>query len=79
MYLDTALFIAGFCSLMTFGLLAYVLKIRQETQGIIYMLMICVYWYAYWFGLDQYREMRYQQALDSQQQHSQCAEFVRQV
>lgn len=79
MYLDTALFISGFCSLMTFGMLAYVLKIRQETQGIIYMLMICGYLYAYLLGLDQYREMRYQKALDSQQQYSQCAEFVRQV
>jgi hypothetical protein len=79
MYLSTALFVTGFSCLIAFGLLAYVFNIKQQTQGIIFMLMICVYLYTYLFGLDQYRESHYQKALDSQQQFSQCAEFVRQI
>ena len=79
MYLDTALFAIAFCGLIVFGLLTYVLKIRQETQGIMVILIIAGYLYAYLFGLNQYREMRYQKALDSHQQQSQCAEFIRLV
>lgn len=79
MYLDTALFVIAFCSLIVFGLLAYVLKIKHETQGIMVMMMFFGYLYAYLFGLNQYREMRYQKALDSHQQQSQCAKFIRHV
>jgi hypothetical protein len=79
MYLDTALLIAGFGSLLLFGLIAYGLKISQNTQSMIILLMICSFMYMYLFGLDRYRESNYQKALDAPQQISTCAVFVRQI
>ena len=79
MYLDTALFLAGLASLLLFGLVAYGLKISQNTQSMIILLMICGFMYMYLFGLDRYRESNYQKALDTPQQTSTCAVFVRQI
>lgn len=79
MYLDTALFLAGLGSLLLFGLVAYGLKISQNTQSMIILLMICGFMYMYLFGLDQYLESNYQKALDTPQQTTTCAVFVRQI
>ena len=79
MYLDTALFITSFGSLILFGLVAYGLKMSQNTQSIIILVMICGFMYMYLFGLDLYRESNYQKALDTPLQNYTCAIFVRQI
>lgn len=79
MYLDQLIFLIGLCSLLAMWPVFALLKPNYRTQAIIILWLICSYFYVYLFGLNQYREMRYQKALDSHQQQSQCAEFIRLV
>lgn len=79
MYLDTALFLFGFSSLIIFGLLAYIFKISQSVQTVAILLMIFAFMYLYLFGLDTYRTSNYKKAMNTPQQNSNCGTFIQQI